>query len=100
MPNGRGTVDCMYCRHHRFVGSSDRDREAFCDQWNLTLPREEFGTENLICTDYEEDYVRQKHPPRLTLRSFLKPGVLYAFFYNDEARPHLYRPVRELDEGK
>lgn len=98
MANGRGTWDCHDCKYYYFEEpespSPDGSRGAHCRLWRIRLPREQYGTDNLICMDYTtvEGYVL---PDRLTLT--LRRAVLYAFFYNvDLYDPREYRPVQEL----
>lgn len=102
MPNGKGSPDCHYCAHHRFVdGEVAKTNETipndipgrylstaatapFCSLWNVALPL--LDSECRICSDYwsagegrvtstKEFFDRFSIDPRR--------GILYRYFYND-----------------
>jgi hypothetical protein len=78
MPNGKGTLDCIDCRHHC---------DGHCDFHGADLPQ---GTLNRICGHFEptESYWQDNgrfFPPALRFTWFrhdFEPGVLYLFSYN------------------
>lgn len=85
MANGKGTLDCYYCRYypsHAKMGGAAR-----CAYHKATLPA---SSENRVCVHFAPSprYWRdnsQDTPPALRFTWFrqdLAPGVLYIFAYN------------------
>ena len=92
MPNGKGSIDCCYCKHFGGPhGYPDGFGEvALCQFHGVTLPKAEPDYLNRICCHFEPDesYWRHNHfwsPPARRFSWFgrdMKPGVLCFFGYN------------------
>jgi len=107
MPNGRGSIDCCYCKHFGGArGYPDGFGEsARCEYHEVTLPAS--GTESLnrICCHFEPDdtYWRDNFvwtPPARRFSWFprdLLPGVLYMFSYNTPNKIEREIVLREPD---
>ena len=112
MANGRGTIDCCYCRH--FGGAKGYPdglgRAAKCNYHEMNLPEPEPSHLNRICCHFEPDdtYWRDNPywiPPARRFSWFhedLKPGVLYFFRYNSPEKIVSSLVLREPNhnEGK
>jgi hypothetical protein len=96
MPNGKGTLDCCYCK---FFGGDQgypdgAHQKAQCNFHQVELPVLEPAYLNRVCGHFEanECYGRDNMPfcpsgRRLAwLARDLEPGVLYYFFYNTPDR--------------
>jgi hypothetical protein len=94
MANGKGTWDCHDCKYH-FFEKNDGPSPAHCRFWNIRLPREQYGAENLICMQYTTPN-GGRLPSQLTLT--LDRQFLYAFFYNSDLSDlRSYHPVQRLE---
>ena len=92
MPNGKGSLDCCYCRH--FGGDKGYPdgygQPAKCLYHGVTLPAPQPEWANRVCCHFEADetYWRHNHfwtPPARRFGWFgkdLEAGVLYMFGYN------------------
>ncbi len=93
MPNGKGALECCYCRH--FAGPHGYPDGAYvaaeCHFHRVTLPSSAEDGLQRICCHFEPNDIYWKHnpggfcPPARRFAWFtqdLQPGVLYFFFYN------------------
>ena len=92
MPNGKGQIDCCYCKH--FGGPRGYPDglgvSVVCRYHNVLLPAPEPSYSNRVCCHFEPDvtYWRDNgfwSPPAWRFARFgrdLLPGVLYQFGYN------------------
>lgn len=85
MANGKGSLDCYYCRFYPKVTAMGV--EAKCGYHKVTLPA---SKENRICIHFQPSsrYWADNDPDTPPARRFtwfredLKPGILYIFMYN------------------
>jgi hypothetical protein len=92
MPNGKGALECCYCRH--FAGQHGYGWGAYdaalCQLHNVMLPASEDHLQRICChfephDSYWTDNPGDSCPPARRFAWFgrdLEPGVLYFFFYN------------------
>jgi hypothetical protein len=114
MPNGKGTLDCCYCKHFGGLqGYPDGAYEvAQCMFHNVELPVLDQSSLNRICCHFEANDFYHQHnspfcPPGRRFAWFardLQPGVLYYFCYNSpdkiEHEFQLRIPVYENESWK
>ncbi len=96
MPNGKGSIDCCYCKHFGGPrGYPDGYGEpARCEYHGVVLPSPAPDSLNRICCHFEPDDTYWRHnqswsPParRFTwFRHDFAAGVLYYFGYNTPDR--------------
>jgi len=93
MPNGKGSLDCSYCKYFDGQGYPDGcHEERLCRFHETVLPQPKLPYHNRICGHFEPNESYWEHTP---LRRFftlarrfawfgtdLEPGVLYEFSYN------------------
>lgn len=107
MPNGKGTIDCCYCKH--FGGPrgypDGHGLSVPCQYHGVTLPVHTPEPLNRICCHFEPDesYRRDNPiwcPPARRFAWFgrdLRPGVLYFFGYNSPDKIEHEVVLREPD---
>ena len=107
MPNGKGTIDCCYCKH--FGGNrgypDGHGQSALCHYHGVTLPAPTPEYLNRICCHFEPDESYWRHnafwiPPARRFAWFgrdLQPGVLYMFGYNTPDKIEREVVLREPD---
>ena len=107
MPNGRGTIDCCYCKH--FGGPrgypDGYNESALCQYHGVLLPTSTNGWLNRICCHFEPDDSYWHHnafwmPPARRFSWFerdLEAGVLYFFSYNTPNKIKHQVVLREPD---
>jgi hypothetical protein len=107
MPNGKGSIDCCYCKH--FGGArgypDGHGQSALCLYHGVTLPAPTPEYLNRICCHFEPDesYWHHNHfwsPPARRFAWFardLQPGVLYMFGYNTPDKIEREVVLREPD---
>ncbi len=105
MANGKGTLDCAYCKH---FGGNNKHVPGWCAFHRLQLPNVQLF--NKVCINFEptEDYWRHNGPDTPPARRFswlaesLEPQVLYVFSYNS---PNLIKdrikllPICDASDG-
>ncbi len=96
MPNGKGSIDCCYCKH--FGGPrgypDGHGQAAPCLYHGVALPPPNPEWLSRICCHFEPDDTYWQHnqfwmPPARRFAWFardLQPGVLYFFGYNTPNR--------------
>jgi hypothetical protein len=103
MPNGKGSIDCCYCKHFGGERGYPDGQSAPCQYHGVTLPDSE-GL-NRICCHFEPeesywDHNRVWTPPARRFTWFerdLLPGVLYMFGHNTPDKIEREVVLREPD---
>ena len=92
MPNGKGQLDCSYCRYFDGTGYPDGfGEQRVCSFHQVTLPKAQDARHNRICCHFDATETFQSH---IGFERFstvvgrfarfgheLEPGVLYEFPY-------------------
>ncbi len=107
MPNGKGTIDCCYCKY--FGGPrgypDGHGQSVRCQYHEVVLPAPNPEYLNRICCHFEPDESYWRHnafwiPPARRFAWFardLLPGVLYMFAYNMPEKIESEFVLREPD---
>lgn len=100
MANGRGALECCYCKHYRArdggVGYGPGCSEGSCTFWNTALPviadhricaeftpNAAYAQDNAVLLKYRAQTVEESVRMRMAwFERDLRPGVLYRFCYN------------------
>ena len=104
MPNGKGALECWYCTHWEpaddKVYSEPNYGQGRCRHWEVDIPEQEPPRRYRICANFSANSFFEQHNRGMIERHGgnvddlvrermsrfgidLKPGVLYAFHYND-----------------
>ena len=94
MPNGKGSLDCSYCKHFnaREGYPVDFGDSKLCGYHKVILPQSNEPHMNRICCHFEPNETFYQHNAHFWMPLFrrvawfgidMEPGVLYEFSYNN-----------------
>ena len=104
MPNGKGSLECCYCRHWRgtYQGYDGAYEEGFCSYFQSTLPSTLESWTHRVCSRFEPNPFYERDSPTLSVDERfawfgkeLAEGVLYGFHYN---QPYALEEIKTLTE--